>query len=934
MAADLSTGKRALLVASKAKWSQVDEQQTPCSTGSSKAGNCKEDSVQQWLLSSCQENVTFDSEELVKRQASAEDDLVLGVEASLYGKNSAHKTVQEFLWCQQAVPSLSRWNSVTSAQSRTLSVMDVLNLWNDDPEELLLELGFGNEEPDISVKIPARFINHQSKAHGINIQVFLEAQKNRMDLENPDVSNRFKELEVLQQVTSAFSALVTGPPPTAPPAGDCSSASRERRKRLSMLFRRASKKTLSMNQSQPSPSPSPSGPSSSQGPNAPGPLPSDRRSALKRSRPGLPENTGLTPLAEEQSPNASRDTCNPPAGPPPPPGGEPQAAAWKGPPLRDPRCPTQEEEPRGTEDPRIIHSFDEGSVAGSAAGPAESLDTRLMRTSSCQSDSSGFLEEPVIPCLSQQTTPVPELMKALHAISKDSTDSQINDSSILPCSTHSQRSWTESLDLPCSSSEGQQGAPESPRTPCQATDGTPETEGAEVSRNPALPLRDEGEGPLGVRGEGQDHSTAQGGASNAEIGEGAPTGEQEFVSSLPTDGNDSLLPQEGAVTQTGVLQAPRGQSADSETGRGWREDLPDADLVLGQGASEGSESEGSMEGVDASRQGWASFGSTKSVSVQLLSSLPSMSQTTRRRRRPAPPLDLRREIADATAMTMSQGRGRRRSRMRTASLDTGLTREEEHEEEEAGGEEEVGRWEHRVQCCCACDHRCTCCSQHTHTPAGEQHSTAMKILHHAASHSATFPYSLDELEGMMRCMRKFRRVLEEIEERLQEEQAQVYNVFSDLDREDMASIQELRTAVKKEAEQLEMQLTDLAHHYDTGIKTKLHRLLDEQSHLCTQLRIHPFDAPHLGPTHSLEATTTGPASPAPGSMSSRSVATQCCLLPDLLVNDATVPRGVLGMQRFSPPPGGVLTRARVGTQLSPPDKQDLLDFVGFFQSVS
>lgn len=65
--------------------------------------------------------------------------------------------------------------------------MDVLNLWQDDPEELLLDLGFGAEEPDITVKIPARFINHQSKARGINIQLFLEAQKNRMDIENPDV---------------------------------------------------------------------------------------------------------------------------------------------------------------------------------------------------------------------------------------------------------------------------------------------------------------------------------------------------------------------------------------------------------------------------------------------------------------------------------------------------------------------------------------------------------------------------------------------------------------------------------------------------------------------------------------------------------------------------------------------------------------------------
>uniref|UniRef100_A0A8C3AKC7 ITPR-interacting domain-containing protein n=1 Tax=Cyclopterus lumpus TaxID=8103 RepID=A0A8C3AKC7_CYCLU len=56
--------------------------------------------------------------------------------------------------------------------------------------EVLLDLGFGCDEPDLSGRIPARFINHRSQARGINLQVFLEAQKNRLDLENPDVSSK------------------------------------------------------------------------------------------------------------------------------------------------------------------------------------------------------------------------------------------------------------------------------------------------------------------------------------------------------------------------------------------------------------------------------------------------------------------------------------------------------------------------------------------------------------------------------------------------------------------------------------------------------------------------------------------------------------------------------------------------------------------------
>lgn len=75
--------------------------------------------------------------------------------------------------------------------------MDVLNLWSDDPEEILLDLGFGCDEPDLSGRIPARFISYQSLARGINLQVFLEAQKNRLDLENPDVSSKSKLMTLM-----------------------------------------------------------------------------------------------------------------------------------------------------------------------------------------------------------------------------------------------------------------------------------------------------------------------------------------------------------------------------------------------------------------------------------------------------------------------------------------------------------------------------------------------------------------------------------------------------------------------------------------------------------------------------------------------------------------------------------------------------------------
>lgn len=85
--------------------------------------------------------------------------------------------------------------SVTHTHTHTLvalvaRAMDLRSLWKEDPVELLLDLGFGADGADLSGRIPARFINHPSQARGMSLHVFLEAQKSRMDLENPDVSSK------------------------------------------------------------------------------------------------------------------------------------------------------------------------------------------------------------------------------------------------------------------------------------------------------------------------------------------------------------------------------------------------------------------------------------------------------------------------------------------------------------------------------------------------------------------------------------------------------------------------------------------------------------------------------------------------------------------------------------------------------------------------
>ncbi|KAM9361312.1 uncharacterized protein tespa1 [Symphorus nematophorus] len=241
MESPLSTVRRRAWINSSRQWLTLEDQDPegpPCSLPSASIADndvFSDGKIENWLLGCGSESRSEKSGQLsfesVLKANQFDDELSLGADAFVLNRgeitpeaglarhpsfNQGPSTLTTSTPRQAlCLPSLNLGHSMASSClssstcKTTSSVSEVLQLCSEDAEETLYELGFGCDEPQVTVRIPPRFFTFPSLAQGINFRLFLDSQLRRIREEDPSLSlaSRFRQVQVLTAMANAFYSL-------------------------------------------------------------------------------------------------------------------------------------------------------------------------------------------------------------------------------------------------------------------------------------------------------------------------------------------------------------------------------------------------------------------------------------------------------------------------------------------------------------------------------------------------------------------------------------------------------------------------------------------------------------------------------------------------------------------------------------------------------
>ncbi|XP_051785321.1 protein ITPRID1 isoform X2 [Erpetoichthys calabaricus] len=1009
---------------------ETDDQQHTHPSVNDMTRGYTEENIQKWILSGRDANndTLQNSDQTgghLNRLCSTEDDLQLGVEACVYSSEEIQITINENISYPKASLDnsiLSRGNSLTSSysvRSEFKSVMDVLNFWKDDPEEILLDLGFGREEPDISVKIPSRFINNPSVAQGINIRLFLEAQKERMEVENADFSTRFRQLEVLHNVTSAFSSLfnnVSSSNEQCAPKSDVNRtdnrqafSDKKKRSKLSSLLRRASKQALGQMQSRLE---SQNIPETEDGQKAfTRPKGIDKPLLKRRINPCFTESVSLGPLVEEQSPAPDGLSSKSNTGDANKENSQtdhfssttemensvvteisrmrPRDSPCSMSSILMKRHATDNKAPDSFE-MEEIHSFDEGGITENF--PALARDDILVdvikRANSCQSDSSGFLEEPSVPAIISQSVDMPEISEIPPLSSvmiSQSMQSQgpLTISSSLVSSTPDPKKEMETIVDPEADAKITDENEDFPEMEHIRDETSAHSFPAESpipdSSLPTLFKEDFSKTVVEHPDKGRslmDTSLNENKDEQEVICNKTETIPQQLVNDNEnniSNFKNSILHTESDIpvylcsdedmqnkncyvnSQSEMMNILDNSPCPVQSEDGLSiESFTTKKIFKSASNEEAGEETHLRDSITAKEPLQASpskSGLTRSVTVQMASELyftqKSDLKTNLSKRYSleyAEPFchNKRQQFMKRTQSDMPEfykeagnqnGSVKQRKKVSTSKHSNDLYyssvnlsdsmdfKRENRNVETFYSEQPSLCYHHHHYChfCCHQSHCSSCCSQKGMPTLGAvgHLQTTLQLLQCVLRKIAVLPYTMEEMENMKKSLHTFRERLFEIEEQIIHEQAEVCNALSEIEREDVKHINDLRKSVRQEVTELEDQLGDLAHKYEEGLKMQLQRLLEEQSYLLKELHIKGEET-HQSAANSVQT-------------SGKSIAIQCHLLNGTPAENSCDLPDVKDPCSDIPAPETSQEESKATSRKSnPPEK---LDFIGFLHSI-